>query len=253
MTDVACGYIQIVSLGGDRVFSTSEAEAQVDLLAQNPPNGLGVSVIQINFDPYYWIDQTNPHSVSALAEFQAVMRYIYNTYGQGSTHTPVVHVRLEPSYLSGTLALVCPALTGQMSFSGPADVATCVTSVPASAPWLKIGGTQYSVYGYLAAYYGPGTLSGQCTTISLSCPVMQDFSDIHEPTSINNNSNYNWCVPPPSTPCTGTGTAGNWQTAFTAMANVAYAQNSSVSNGIALTDMSSHTLRPCLPARASAT
>jgi hypothetical protein len=234
LTDVACGGTQITAstpciftpLGSPA--SPTVIEAQVDLLAQNPPNGLGVSVIQINFDPYYWIDNSTTGSQNARTLFTAVLQYIYNTYGAGSSHTPVVHVRLEPSYASGSLATICESLTGQASFVSPADVATCVTTVPASASWLQISSVQYSVYGYLAKYYGPNSAPpSSCTTLGSSCPVVQDFSDIHEPTTINGN--YGWG---PS-PGTNTGTASAWQAAYNTMAGEVSTRNASVNNGIA--------------------
>ena len=220
LTDIACGYLQNL---GSCIFSLQQAENEVDLLAQRPPNGLGVSMIQINLDPFYFVDNSN-NSPNARTLFENVMSYIYTHYGPGNTYSnPVVHVRLEPSYTSNNLNTVCHTLTGTTPnpLTSPTDLATCMTATPAiSAPWLQIGGTTYSVYQFLAKTYGP----------SGSVPITSDFSDIHEPTSNNANSAYStqWN-------CTGSscGTAANWASAFNTMANAVNAGDGGINNGIA--------------------
>jgi hypothetical protein len=229
LTDVAVGYIQIHASTGS-IFNSTQAENEVDMLAQKPPNGLGVSVIQINFDPYYWIDNTGSVGCTSCSSafrtlFQAVMTYIYTHYGASNTfNNPVVSVRLEPSYASNNLSAVCMTLTGQTTFAQPSDLANCVTATPAiSAPWLTFGATTYGVYEYLAKVYGPSA------TGAGAMPILSDFTDLHEPTTINNNSNFNWGP----TPGSGTGTPANWQGAFNTMATKVNGIDIHLNNGIA--------------------
>jgi len=215
VTGIACGYGNII-VGTACKFSVSQAEAQVDLLAQNPPNGLGVSVIQINLDPYYFVDNSTG-SGTARGIFQSVMQYIYSNYGPGSGHSPVVHVRLEPSYSSNNLNTVCHTLVGTPNpLPAPGYLANCVTITPSSASWLQFGGTTYSVYAYLAKYYGPGG----------TVPVMLDFTDLHEPATTNNNPAYNANFGT-------TGSAANWASAYNTMATAVLGANALVNNGVA--------------------
>ena len=234
LNNVACGYLQI-SAGQPCIFLAPQAQYEVDLLAQNPPAGLGVSVIQINFDPYWLIDNSAA-SVSARGVFKTVMSYIYSTYGAGSSHKPIVQVRLEPAYTTGNVGPACNKLTNgvtPMVLTSPTQLATCVTTTSFNTSPGHCGGAQvcgswlitpdsvqHSVYGWIAAFYGPNTLTG-------AVPVMTDVSDIHEPTTINGT--YAW----------GTPTQAVWQGAVNTMitttppAEGTFDANSLVNNGIA--------------------
>jgi len=161
----------------------SGTSGTINITALSVPPGLGATILEINLDPFCFVDNTSfCQSVRTL--FDNVVTYISSTY-------PNVKLNFNPSFASDNLGAASDGsgLYGCASAaftSGSAttinttqDLAKCVTlahtSATVPAGWLPIGGINYSAYGYLSKKYAA---------------IINRFAGLHEPTTNNANTNY---------------------------------------------------------------
>jgi len=195
---------------GVSVTGGSGTGAQFDINNIYLP-GLGASVININIDPWYFVDNAATNTASMRSTFDSVMSYILTTY-------PGVQVSFNSGFTVDDLSQAsngtmygCNSGFGNtmpVAIPSPQALATCVT---APLGWLALGGMSYSAYQYIIRKY---TASG-----SYGPNFIRRFIAMHEPLTVNNNygpptSGTPWAtVPTSSSP----GSGSDWKSAFSTM------------------------------------